>query len=284
MARKKKKSKGKQPYQPMFHVSPALTPITTLSLLVKTPPWRYEFTNPDGSKETALRRFLEVPIVDLDAQRFGHSDDLFEVFRNADHAQHLNGIMRDLFGHMAAKQIPIPERLLVSARLIALAGQTVGSALVLHGRGNPFRELGALSLARTALELAARGGWTAIGTEDEPQRLVAGPKLPTRSERMAAQPKVTECIARIQGEAMQRWREADAQLDTPTHVYDWLCRFTHFDAHAVESLTTRPNELRQDAYCGVAYAAWLAAAMASIVMGQKLASPPRVPAPPPWRP
>src|SRR4051812_15891614 len=100
----------------------------------------------------------------------------------------------------------------------------------------------------------------------------SGPRRPPRCQRRAP------CLDAIAAVAQSKWREADH----PRPVYEWLCRFTHFDAVAVEHLTNAGVALRQDAYAATAYIAWLGAAMAEVVIGQRGVKEPRLPAPRPW--
>lgn len=85
-------------------------------------------------------------------------------------------------------------------------------------------------------------------------------------------------IKAVEPEVRQKWRSADP----PVLVYQWLCRFTHFDGAVVNRLVQGAG-IRADAYAGTAYVAWFAAAVAEILMGQRFAEPPRLPSPPPWR-
>ncbi len=275
----KRKGSGARAALPAWPASPPLTPMATLSELLVTPPWSYSLTEPEGDAREALERFLvgqaRTRLADGD---LGGPKDLREVHRNVGFAVHIERILADLLGVCAVRNVPAPERLIVATKLVALGAHHVTAAHVLHIRDEPVHHAAALTLARTAIELVARGGWVALGTGSEPRRVVEGGLLGTREQRRAAEISATTCLKAVESEVRQKWRSADP----PVRVYQWLCRFTHFDGAVVNRLVQGAG-IRADAYAGTAYVAWFAAAVGEILMGQRFAEPPRLPDPPPWR-
>lgn len=266
---------------PPWPTCPPLTSVTTLSSLVITPPWNYRLTEPSGDKRASFEKYIIAKLPDdLESRAFGNLQDLIDVHHNVAFGSNLlETMLRDCIGVCAQRGVDAPIRALVSAKLLALGVSMVTSAHTICMKEELFFHSSALVLMRTAIELVGRGGWVALGTGNEPHRVVSGPKLPTREERRAAEVPAGTCLDAIAPEAQSKWREADH----PRRVYEWLCRFTHFDAIAVERLNTAGVAMQEDAYAASAYVAWLGAAMAEVVIGQRGAVQPRLPNPRPWQ-
>lgn len=268
---------------PKWEVSPPLTPLTTLSTFVMTPPWNYGMTKPPGETRAALERHLIQPVSPFVSDSgLGCVEDLADTQHNVTFAGGLlEKAVADLCKVMIGRGVPPPPRLIVATKLVAHGAHHITAAHVLHVRNEPFYQATALTLARTGLELAARGAWVALGTGDEPHRIVEGPKLATEKARRAARPASGEMFAVAEAPFLSRWPGADR----PSEVYAWLCGFTHYDANTIDLLWVDGGApLREQAYAGTAYVAWFAATIAEIIFGQRgMPKRPNLPASSPWR-
>jgi hypothetical protein len=143
----------------------------------------------------------------------------------------------------------------------------VNSALLIHLHSVGWYDNAALVLLRTALELAARGGFIALGVGNEATRWTEGPKLGTEEEQDAAEAlfSAANCCAKIA--PMLKHREVTSA--DPYAVYQWLCRFTHFDYKAFEMNHDASDDhiSHEHAYAALAYVAWVCAVIAEVVVG-----------------
>jgi hypothetical protein len=248
-----------------------------------TPPWNYTTSDPPGGPREALGAFFCKPLPSwLSDDDVGGVRDLVNVHGNiATASAVLERMSDDYLTWSRAKGIAPSARAVVAVRLVTYGAHQVSAAHVLHLREEPFYQVSALSLARTAIELIGRGGWVAIGEGNEPDRVVYGPRLPATFPRQQREVNTTECMTSIERKARRAWPECDAPVD----VYRYLCRYTHFDGRVVDTLGSPERDLLQgDAYASTAYVAWLAAAMAGVIMGREtVARIPRLPATVPWR-
>jgi hypothetical protein len=124
---------------------------------------------------------------------------------------------------------------------------TAGCALLTHMRKDELYDYGTCALLRPSLELAGRSIFISQGTSEEVTRFKNGPRL----------------------RASEYWPRANAAVELrrpgtwePKRVYDWLCRFTHF-----EESVMREGPSRESAYAALAYVSWVCAIAAELVTG-----------------
>lgn len=263
---------------------PPIVPLETASSLVLTPPWNYNTTDPPGPPREALAAFFCKPLPSwLTENDVGGVTDLVAAHGNVAIASIvLERMFGDYMQVCRVRNHPPSRRMIIAVRLVSYGAHQVSAAHVMHLRDEAFYQVGALSLARTAIELVARGGWVAIGEGNEPDKVVYGPRLPTHRERRQHEVNTTDCMTAIERKARRAWPEADQ----PVSVYRYLNQFTHFDGRVVDLLggTDGRDALRVNAYAATAYVAWLAAAMAGVILGRETAAkPPRLPSNVPWR-
>lgn len=263
---------------------PPIVPLETASSLVLTPPWNYNTTDPVGPPRDALSSFFCKPLPSwLTENDVGGVTDLVAAHGNVAIASIvLESMFGDYMQVCRARNHPPSRRMIIAVRLVSYGAHQVSAAHVMHLRDEAFYQVGALSLARTAIELVARGGWVAIGEGNEPDKVVYGPRLPTHRERRQHEVNTTDCMTAIERKARRAWPEADL----PLSVYRYLNQFTHFDGRVIDLLgaTDERDALRVSAYAATAYVAWLAAAMAGVILGRETAAKaPRLPSAVPWR-
>jgi hypothetical protein len=246
----------------------------------------YSLTPPEGDPREKLAAIFVKPLppwLREGDDEPGGLKDMVASYGNIDLAAGLlERSFADYFNVCRARGRFPNLREIVAVRLVTYGARQLYAAHAMHLRDEPFYQVSAMSLTRTAIELVGRGGWAAIGSGKEPEQVVYGPRLPNEKDRRVHEVNTTECMRSIERKALRAWPEADP----PLAVYKWLNQFTHFDGRVVDLLGSDDRKgLRTMAYSATAYVAWLAAAMAGVILGREtVAHAPRLPTAVPWRP
>ena len=218
-----------------------------------------------------FQKFLRDSEADLHARTIGNWDHVMVAYLKASSVESV----RELHNEIDERGGTVGPRELTSMVNLWAAGETVSAALFVHVRKNDAYEPVTLSILRTALELACKAAFIALGRGSEPERWMNGPMLPTSQQRRAAEVSVKEASADFTHHLRARQLEAP----DPQVVYSWLCSFTHRDRKAMEHAPTH-----EDGYAALAYVAWVVAVVTELIVGESgLAHwPSAMPSPLPW--
>jgi hypothetical protein len=220
----------------------------------------------------ALEEFRTAMWDDLEARPVGNQRDLEGIWTHTMGARDRVLIMVD---DINARRGSLTRRQNFAQINVQAGAQTLEVALLLHTAADVWYSYTVLSQCRIALELAAKGAFLALGTNDEPGRWFSAHTVKEKSKRRTMQIKMGECLLAL--DPFVATREPTAA--TPSKVYEWLCSYTHFGAEVV----LRPGT-HVKAYAGLAYTGWLLAVVAEIVSGLPPFAkwPLRWPNPLPW--
>jgi hypothetical protein len=109
----------------------------------------------------------------------------------------------------------MPLRTEVAGNLVMVGGAMITSSHLLHLRDALWSQGPAVILLRTGLELSARGGWVALGTDDEAERIRDAATLPNPRTADVPATGANGSLARVVGRIRARWPQAD----DPERVY-----------------------------------------------------------------
>jgi hypothetical protein len=149
---------------------------------------------------------------------------------------------------------------------VIVAAAMVRSALLMNIQREDWYANSALIVLRTALELAATGGFIALGAENEAIVWEERERLQEQEiksyERMFSARKRCDCIR-------PELESRDPTAPDPYEVYGWLCSFTHFDVTAVGmNFKGGSDQIRQTTVLApLAYVSWVCAVVAEVVTG-----------------
>jgi hypothetical protein len=151
---------------------------------------------------------------------------------------------------------------------IVAAVNMTETALLTHLRWHSWHENATLIMLRTALELAVRGGFIALGKKNEAARWTYGPDHKDRRIREAAVALFKNMFDMCKVVA-PRLTEREPTCPEPYAVYKWLCGFSHLDNTAIAMhLGGALRPFTHDmAFAVYAYVGRLCAALAEVVTG-----------------
>ncbi len=232
----------------------------------------------DDAAEDELRHFATGDLAEWMSQSPGAAKRLLAAYQNAWLA---DATIVAFARESEERNVEVPLRAQNAGICVISGSACVRSALLLALQTEPWYGLAALSLLRSGLDVAALGGYIALGSRCE-ATLWEGRDQLTNSQQHTFRKvfSAPNCCARIWPALVAR----HAGAPHPYDVYGWLCNFTHVNFNAVERNFKDACDPLTHAtvYPALAYVAWACAVVAEIVTGRAVAVWPDLPAALPW--
>lgn len=221
------------------------------------------------AKESFLEFAKRLPSGELEKRSVGNYDDVQVVYQNAWWGEWLVQTMaREIYN----RQLSIPVRDNAAGVCLIAASQTFDSAIILYLRPEPWTDLSACMLIRSALEATGCAAFIARGTSDEVERF--DKHVPRRIEPRESVSSLQPLLERARPGAPLAYGQ----------VYNWLCERAHLRSDAIEPYMQYPEAPRsEETYAAMAFVGWAIAVVTEHVTGRPaLANWPHMPPKLPW--